>query len=253
MAQADETRGVRAEVVVVDEEVAIRSCGAGVVVEELSDAGVVLGKVQTVDLVCGHVGRRIEIVVDRAVVRTAGNGEVGESEIALDDERKVVPLVIPSFILELYGVQVAEGQVEVEARPYLGLLIDDARVDRPVLVGLPAQVNASAPGGPVVDVVLDAISVVAVAVLGGIGRCGSEDVVDVAAFVLVEAYEAYGQLVEDECDIRDPAGVVGRIAFAHEAAFEHDGTAVLARVGLVGDDLERAGLRAGAVQGRLGT
>ena len=213
----------------------------------------------------GVVGDRVVGVVgaveDGAAEPAAGVGHVPVGDLALDRRRGEVPFVDVEVGREVGDLEIAELRVDQEIPVGPLVLVDDVGRDAPVVVEGDPQRRAAAIGLDVVEVVLDEPSVVhgqrvirrrrdervRVVELEG---ARFQDVVDVAAVLLVEGDQADRDLLVDrnvDIALDEPA----RRAVGEPVDLAFDAGGEVVRVRLVGDQPQRAGERAGPEQGAL--
>ena len=214
---------------------------AVVVVPELAVAGhrvVPVGVVGVVGLavhVAEHVGARVHEV------------EVGD--LALDGERALHPGVPHEVRPQLRHLDLAEQPVVGEVAVDLLDLSHDRRGDGPVVIHVPAQGRAAAVGVGRVVVVLHPLRVVRDDARGRVAA-HVLDVVDEPAVAARPADHAHGHGVVDG-DVDEALGQVTFVAAADRVQFDAVTGIETGRVGLVGDDPDRARLRARTEQRAL--
>ena len=121
--------------------------------------------------------------------------------------------------------------------------------DGPVLAQIDAEREAGTDGVDFVVVVAGAVGVVLDDARGRVGAFGI-DVVDVAGVALLPADQADGRVLGHR-HVDEALGHVADAAVLHRVQLQPVAGREVGRVGLAGDQLDRAGLRAGAVQRAL--
>ena len=193
--------------------------------------------------------RVVGLGVDPAVHVGRGDDEVEVGDPALDRQGSLVPPVVPGFRKIVGDLHRTLGPVVGEDAVGLGVLAHEGGPDRPALVQVDQARDAHAPGVDLVVVVLGQGVVVDGHARGRIGARALH-IVDVAAVMGVPGDEADRHAVV-QGDVDQALEGVARAAVADGVHADVVGRREARRVGRVGDDLDRAGLRAGAVEGAL--
>ena len=182
--------------------------------------------------------RVVVLVLDVAVEIGRRRRQLREAQVALEVERRLVPLVIKELVHEARDLVIAEHRVRIPPALAFADLPDQAGCGLPGGVDLPARSNTAAVRGPVIPVLLDRRGVVELTV-----ERSAEDVVDVAALNRVKADGAHGDVV-GHGNVDVPADVVAFLAALGRADLGIELRGIAGRVGLVRDVDQRAGLRA---------
>src|SRR5882762_4844686 len=192
------------------------------------------------DVIALDIGARVDQI---EITDLAFNGQCPVYEVVID--------VVGREMLEL---QVAQRYAEngrgegAEALP-LGLLPHEQRGNRPVVVEIDLEGRSRAPDRDVVEVVLRKASVVdRNAELRE--RAVRKDVIDVAAATLVPPDQSHCGALRQR-DVHESLYEATRIAMAYQTTLDLVGGLEGARIGLVGDDPQRACLGTGTVQSAL--
>ncbi len=214
------------------------------------------GPVRSVEVIPERVIRVVGAHVIGALEESAGVGQLEVADLAFDRQRRIPPTVLAAFVLEemldrqVVGNGAAVGQIlpvllGKDAVP-AGILPDEHGCDRPALVQVDLERRPRAVSRRGVVVLFRDRGIVQREARARIRQCAL-DVIDVAGVALVPANQPQrrGRTQRDvDESFRDSAGraVLDRVALQVITCLE------AARIGLVGDDADRAGLRAGAVQ-----
>ena len=189
--------------------------------------------------------------------------QVEVADLALHGQGGLNPAVVGVLRIEMREGQVADLRIGSDIAVGDRLLPHDGGADRPVIVDVELQRRASAADVDIVVVVLGgsgahqgrrlrAAMRIADRDAGGRERARTDFVVDVAGIMFVPTDQANGRAgrhryVDHALGGIANAAVIDRIDASAVAGGKTAG------VGFVGDDAERAGLRAGAVQRALRT
>ena len=91
----------------------------------------------------------------------ASNRQISKPKITLNREREVVPLVFASFLFKLDGLQITRARIKIKLTVF-GILVNQARINSPIFIGLPSDVNPPALHGPIIDVLFNAVRVITI-------------------------------------------------------------------------------------------
>ena len=187
----------------------------------------------------------VPLVGDIPVEPGTGRRELRAAEVALEGERRLLPVVVAVLVEELDDLEVAEGGVGLPGAGCRTALADEPSDCRPAVAQVPR--GRDAPTGDVVfvEIVLDETGIVL-----GIGQVAAEDVVDVAALAGGESGDADRETIA-QAYVDVAAQVVAGLSFAGCIGAGVDLRAEAARIRLVGDDAQRAGLRTRAEERAL--
>ena len=182
----------------------------------------------------------------------AGRGQIPAADLALDRQRRLDPFVLAEFGVVLDRLQLAghRGRAFLRKAAVRFLhLTHQGRADRPVVVEVDAKREARAIGIDVVIIFFDERRIVLRDAAGRIGAAAC-DIVDIPCVVTIPADKTQRRaLAERGVDeaFSDAADAAARDA----VELESHRTIGAAGVGLVGDELDRARHRAGAIKRAL--
>ena len=196
-----------------------------------------------------RVVRIVRVRVNAALHVRASIEQIETSDLSLDGESRLIPVILRPFRLESGDLQVAQVRVVREVAVGLLRLRHECGGHGPVFAQVDLERDAAAHRRDIIVVFADVGVVVDRAAPGWIGARGRH-VVDVAGVVLVPADDPQGgEVVHRQVDVTLDA--VADVALGDAVDLSVDGGAEVVQVGLFGDQTDRAGLGAGPVKRAL--